>query len=149
MTRMKAVICSLSCCIAASLSLRNYIYISLNCSHNYIVVTNVIAVWVMFRHNVSWSEWNTTFSFMLFWPFMALFSQDSFSVPFFHYICRTGSIGLEPRSFHFHQNKATCLKVCFKPLTRLSWSPQHHRGITAHLYLLKCLHNKSPLLFCS
>lgn len=61
MTRMKTVICSLSCCIAATLSPRNYIYISLNCSHNWIVVTNVIAVWIMFRHNVSLSEWNTAF----------------------------------------------------------------------------------------
>lgn len=61
MTRIKTVICSLSCCIAATLSPRNYIYVSLNCSHNCIVGTNVIAVWIMFRHDVSLSEWKTAF----------------------------------------------------------------------------------------
>ena len=49
-----------NCCICAvklSLSPRNYVSILLNCLHNYVVVTNIIPAWIMFKHNVSLKQY--------------------------------------------------------------------------------------------
>lgn len=42
---------------ATTLFLKNYVNIWLNCFPNYVMLTDIIADWIMFKGNVFWSGW--------------------------------------------------------------------------------------------